>query len=42
MELYSQDEGVHNYAINSVLFLITVREKDVKMYERLKLYSKAI
>ena len=45
-EIYSQDEDVHNYAINSVLFLITVREKYVKMYERfieeLKLYSKAI
>ena len=34
MELYSQDEGVHNYAINSLLFLTTVREKYVKMYER--------
>ena len=37
---------MHNYAINSVLFLTTVREKYVKMYERfikeLKLYSKAI
>ena len=46
MELYSQDEGVHNYAINSVLFLTTVREQYVKMYERfieeLKLYSKVI
>ena len=46
MEIYSQDEGVCNYAINSVLFLTTVREKYVKMYERfikeLKLYSKAI
>ena len=46
MEPYSQDEGVRNYAINSVLFLTTVREKYVKMYERfieeLKLYSKAI
>ena len=46
MELYSQDEGVHNYAINSVLFLTRVREKYVKMYERfieeLKLYSKVI
>ena len=26
MELYSQDEGICNYAINSVLFLTTVRE----------------
>ena len=24
MELYSQDKGIHNYAINSVLFLTTV------------------
>ena len=46
MELYSQDEGVRNYAINSILFLTTVREKYVRMYERfleeLKLYSRAI
>ena len=46
MELYAQDEGMHNYAINSILFLTTVREKYVKMYERfieeLKLYSKVI
>ena len=46
MEIYAQDEGVHNYAIHSVLFLTTVREKCVKMCERLikelKLYSKAI
>ena len=46
MKLYAQDKGVCNYAINSVLFLTTVREKYVKMYERfieeLKLYSKAI
>ena len=46
MEIYSQDEGMHHYAINSVLFLTTVREKYVKMYERfikeLNLYSKAI
>ena len=46
MEIYSQDEGVLNYAINAVLFLTTVREKYVKMYERfieeLKLYSRAI
>ena len=26
MELYAQDEGMCNYAINSVLFLTTVRE----------------
>ena len=46
MEIYSQDEGMHNYAINSVLFWTTVQEKYVKMYERfieeLKLYSRAI
>ena len=46
MEIYSQDKGMHNYAINSVLFLTTRREKYVKMYEKfieeLKLYSKAI
>ena len=46
MEFYARDKGVHNYAINSVLFLTTVREKYVKMYEifieELKLYSKAI
>ena len=41
-----RDEGVCNYAINSILFLTTVREKYVRMYERfleeLKLYSRAI
>ena len=46
MEIYSQEEGMCNYAINSVLFLTTAQEKSVKMYERfieeLKLYSKAI
>ena len=46
MEIYSHDEGICNYAINSILFLTTVREKYVKMSERyieeLKLYSKAI
>ena len=46
MELYSQDEGMHNHAINSVLFLTMIQEKYVKMYERfieeLKLYSRAI
>ena len=46
MELYAQDEGICNYAINSVLFLTTVREKYVKTYERfieeMKLYSKVI
>ena len=46
MEIYSQDEGMCNYAINSVLFLNTIQEKYMKMYERfieeLKLYSRAI
>ena len=46
MEIYSPDEGMCNYAINSVLFMTIVREKYVKMYERfieeLKLYSKVI
>ena len=32
MELYAQDEGMHNCAINSILFLTTIREKYVKMY----------
>ena len=44
--MYSQDESVWNYAKNSVLFLTTVREKDVKMYDRfieeIKLYSRVI
>ena len=42
----TRDEGVRNYAINSILFLTTVREKYVRMYERfleeLKLYSRSI
>ena len=46
MEIYSRDKGVCNYAINSILFLTTIREKYVRMYERfleeLKLYSRAI
>ena len=46
MEIYSQDKGMCNYAINSVLFLTTLQEKYVKMCERfieeLKLYSRAI
>ena len=46
MEIYSPDKGMHNYAINSVLFLTTILEKYVKMYKRfieeLKLYSRAI
>ena len=46
MELYLRDEGIRNYAINSILFLNTVREKYIRMYEifleELKLYSRAI
>ena len=45
-QVYLNEEGTHNIAINFVLFLTTVREKYVKMYERyiedLKVYSKAI
>ena len=32
-ELYLNKEGMHHFAINSVLYLIMVREKYVKMYE---------
>ena len=43
---YSSSTGVQHYAINSLLFLTTVREKYVKMYERflnqLRQYSQAI
>ena len=43
---YSSSAGVQYYAVNSVLFLTTVREKYVKMYERflnqLRQYSQAI
>ena len=46
MELYTQDEGMHVHAINSIPFFTTVREKYIKMYERFieefKLYSKVI
>ena len=45
-QYYLNEEGAHTFAINSILFLTTVREKYVKMYERfieeLKTYSKAI
>ena len=45
-KLYLNEEVVHHFAINSVLFLTTIREKYVKMYERfmeeIKTYSKAI
>ena len=43
---YLSKDGVGHYAINSLLFLTTAREKFVKMYERfidqLKMYAKAI
>ena len=45
-QLYLNDKGVHHFAINSLLFLRTVRKKCIRMYERfieeLKAYSKAI
>ena len=31
-QFYLNEEGVHNFAINSLLFLTTAREKYVKMY----------
>ena len=43
---YSSSSDIHHYAINSLLFLTTVREKYVKMYKRflnqLRQYSQAI
>ena len=46
LELYSHNEGVNHYAINSVLFLTLIREKYIKMYKRfieeLKMYSNVI
>ena len=45
-QVYLNEEGTHNFAINCVLFLTTMREKYVEMYERfieeLQVYSKAI
>ena len=45
-DMYLQQEGIHCYAINSVFYLTSVREKYVKMYKRfieeLRLYSKVI
>ena len=45
-QAYLNEEGMHNFAVNSILFLTTVREKYVKMYvrfiEELKACSKAI
>ena len=43
---YSSSSGMQHYAIKSLLFLTTVRERDVKMYKRflnqLRQYSQAI
>ena len=43
---YSSSSGIQHYAINSLLFLTTVREKYIKMYKRflnqLRQYSQAI
>ena len=43
---YLSKEGVGHYAINSLLYLTTTREKYVKMYERftsqLLMYAKVI
>ena len=45
-EMYLHQEGMHHYAINSVLYLTSVREKYMKMskkfIEELRIYSKAI
>ena len=45
-DMYLHQEGMHHYAINSVLYLTSVREKYMKIYERfieeLRIYSKAI
>ena len=43
-QLYLNEEGAHTFALNSILYLTTMREKYVRMYERfireLKTYSK--
>ena len=45
-ELYSSSQGANYYAIHSLLYLRTIQEKYIKMYERfvnqLKEYSRAI
>ena len=45
-DMYLHQEGVHHYAINSVHYLTSVKEKYMKMYkgfiEELRTYSKAI
>ena len=34
LELYLHQEGIGHYAVNSILFLTSMREKYMKMYER--------
>ena len=34
LELYFHVEGVHHYAISSILYLTTIREKYIKMYAK--------
>ena len=45
-EMYSSSQGANYYAIHSLLYLRTIQEKYIKMYERfanqLKEYSRAI
>ena len=45
-EKYSASQGINHYAIHSLLYLRTIQEKYIKMYERfvnqLKEYSSAI
>ena len=45
-EIYSSSQGANYYAIHSLLYLRTIQEKYIKMYERfvyqLKEYSRAI
>ena len=45
-QFYLNEEGAHNFAISSILFLTTMREKCVRIDKRfiveLKTYSKAI
>ena len=39
---YLTKEGVEHYAINSLLYITTKREKYVKMYENLQVNSRCI
>ena len=45
-ELYLHQDSAHHYPINSIMFLTSIKEKYVKMYERfleqLKMYAKVI